>query len=728
MPSIRHVVVLMLENRSFDHMLGFAGLGAGLTGAEFNLVDPANPASEKVVVSNDASYLGDFGPAGIDPSHELVQVDVQLFGTSPMPNPVPADTNVGFVRNYAAQPGNTPEGGKGIMKCFDPAKLPALTTLAREFALCDQWFSSLPSQTWPNRFFAHAASSDGEVGNKVREYRMRTIFDNLTAAGEDWAVYFHDVPQCLTLTSLLKREYKRNFRPYAISFAMACRTGTLPAYSFIEPRYFDFLGLKANDQHPPHDVALGEDLIADVYDNLRNSPAWPHTLLVVTYDEHGGLYDHVLPPACTPPDDVVSVNPPFDFSRLGVRVPAVVVSPFIPKGTIDPTVYDHSSIPATLKEIFALPTFLTRRDEAANTFTHTLTDTMRTDTPARLPRPVRPPAPPSAIVTASAMDDADLAIAAVEAQASHAPLSEFQESLIAATRRLELPETPRERIARLAALPRDEHDGAVVVRAAVERYLKGATSDPAAPGMAPPVAPAVAPPLAGVASPAADPFADVRACIDRVATPPGGRERMALVKDRTWSPGQVLAVRFLGGDPALRERVAQHAREWMRHANVRLVFNDAANAPIRIAFNPGGSWSLIGRDCLNEALGKPTMNFGWLRPDSPDDEVSRVVLHEFGHALGCIHEHSHPEGGIRWKKQAVYDYYLGPPNFWSKEKVDRNLFALYDRTLTIHSAVDPLSIMMYPVDRRFTEDGFSVGLNRTLSATDIAFIRKVYPF
>jgi serralysin len=573
--------------------------------------------------------------------------------------------------------------------------LPALTTLAREFAVCDRWYASVPGPTWPNRFVAHASSAGGEVGHTGPEYPMRTIFDHLAAAGEDWAVYFHDVPQCLALTSLRKPEYKRHFRTFGVSFAMACRTGALPSYSFVEPRYFDFLGLKANDQHPPHDVALGEHLIADVYDNLRSSPAWPHTLLLVTYAGSGGLDD----PA---------------------RVPAIVVSPFIAKGTVDSTVYDHASIPATLKAIFGLPAFLTQRDEAANTFTRTLTNALRADTPLSLPRPGRPPAPPGAITTASAMEDEDLVRAAVEAQASHAPLTAFQDGLLAATRRLELPETPRERIARLAALPRDEHDGAVIVRATVERYLKGEATPPAAVDGAPA--------LVGLAAPEPYPFADVRACVDRTATPPDGRERLALVKDRTWAPGQVLSVRFLSGDATLRERVKTHAKEWMRHANIRLIFNDAANAPIRIAFKPGGSWSLIGRDCLNEPLARPTMNFGWLRPDSPDDEISRVVLHEFGHALGCVHEHNHPEGGIAWKKQAVYDYYLGPPNFWSKDKVDRNLFALYDRTLTVFSAVDPQSIMMYPVDSRFTEDGFSVGMNRTLSANDIAFIKKVYPF
>ncbi len=724
MPSIRHVVVLMLENRSFDHMLGFLGVGDGLTGNEFNLVDPANPASERVPVSNDAAYLGDFGSPAVDPSHEHTDVDRQLFDASPPPNPLPATTSNGFAKNYGSLPGNTPAGGKAIMKCFDPLKLPALSTLAREFVLCERWFSSVPGQTWPNRFFVHAASSGGFLDNKVRNYTMRTIFDNLADAGEDWTVFFHDTPQCVMLASMRNPAYKRNFKPFNVFFKLACNAGTLPSYSFIEPRYFDFLGLKANDQHPPHDVSLGEQLIADVYESLRNSPSWPNTLLVITYDEHGGLYDHALPPACVSPDGVNCANPPFDFTRLGVRVPAVVVSPYIPKGMVDSTVYDHTSIPATVKEIFELPAFLTARDQAANTFTRLLTSTIRTDTPMSLPRPPQPLGAPAAPPTATAMDDE--AVVAALGEASHEPLSEFQQSLIDASKHLELGETPREHVARMAQTPHDEHDGAVVVRATFERFLKTPTAG--APVAAPPRRPLgaaeVGPPPAVVGPH----LADVRACIDRTATPPAGTPRMALVKDSTWAPGQTLTVQFLDGDPSVQQRVRTWAEEWMKHANIRFVFGAATQAVIRISFKQRGSWSYVGRDCLNVAPADATMNFGWLKPDTADDEVGRVVLHEFGHALGCIHEHNHPDGGINWNKDAVYAYYAGPPNFWTKEKVDANLFALYQQDLTVHSALDGQSIMMYPIDPSFTTDGFSVGLNKVLSPTDVAFIRKLYPF
>jgi serralysin len=568
----------------------------------------------------------------------------------------------------------------------------------------------------------HAATSGGFIDNTLHDFPMRTIYDNLTDAGEEWTVFFHDLPQCIVLQSLRNPAYKKNFKTFMPFFELACKSGTLPSYSFIEPRFFDFLGLKANDQHPPHDVSLGEHLIADVYDTLRNSPAWPHTLLVVTYDEHGGLYDHVLPPASSSPDGLSSADPVFDFRRLGLRVPTIIVSPFTAKGVLDHAVYDHSSVPATLKELFDLPTFLTARDRDANTFAQHVTNTMRTDTPTHLPRPPRPLGAPMAVPTGSVMDD-DIVLSSLD-QASHEPLSEFQQSLIDASKGLDLPETPRERVARLAQIAHDEHDGAVIVRAAFERYVKASVAPAAA---VPAPRPHRAAPLFD-AAPGGSGVDEVRSCIDRRAAPSKQTERMALVKDSTWAPGQILRVRFLDGDPALQTRVQQWAEEWMKHANIQLAFGDAPDASIRVSFQRRGSWSFIGRECLNIAPSDPTMNYGWLKLDTPDDEVSRVVLHEFGHALGCIHEHNHPLGGIHWKKDAVYAYYAGPPNFWTKEQVDTNLFALYDKNLTVFSALDPQSIMMYPIDPSFTEDGFSVGMNRTLSATDVAFIKQLYPF
>lgn len=195
-----------------------------------------------------------------------------------------------------------------------------------------------------------------------------------------------------------------------------------------------------------------------------------------------------------------------------------------------------------------------------------------------------------------------------------------------------------------------------------------------------------------------------------------------------WTEGAGIRAVFLDGDLSLQERVKRVALTWFDYANLDLYFvTDAPRPDIWISFSQPGSWSYIGRDCLNVPPGEPTMNFGWLTPDSPDDEVSRVVLHEFGHALGCIHEHQNPAGGIPWNKPAVYAYYSGPPNHWSQALVDRNVFQAYDADLTVHSQVDPDSIMMYPIPRSLTLGGFAVGLNTQLSPTDKQFIRKAYP-
>lgn len=205
--------------------------------------------------------------------------------------------------------------------------------------------------------------------------------------------------------------------------------------------------------------------------------------------------------------------------------------------------------------------------------------------------------------------------------------------------------------------------------------------------------------------------------------------RAAAMRSKIWEPtGRTLRVRFLDGEPTVQQKVIRFAQEWCAYANLQFDFGDHATAEIRISFQLPGSWSFIGTDALGVPALEPTMNFGWLTPGTPNDEVRRVVLHEFGHALGLIHEHQNPAAAIPWNRAAVYDYYGGPPNNWTPAQVEVNLFQTYTAELTQHSAFDPHSIMLYPIPAEFTEGGFCVGLNQTLSAFDREYIAAWYPF
>lgn len=206
--------------------------------------------------------------------------------------------------------------------------------------------------------------------------------------------------------------------------------------------------------------------------------------------------------------------------------------------------------------------------------------------------------------------------------------------------------------------------------------------------------------------------------------------RAALLLSTKWEPGQSITVMFLEGDRSLRDRVESVAREWTREgrANLNLVFVEEGPADIRIAFEQGaGSWSYLGTDCHTIPDGQATMNYGWLDANSPDEELRRVVLHEFGHALGLIHEHQNPEDPIEWNKPAVYSDLGGPPNNWDQATIDNNMFKAYEPEELAATTVDPASIMMYPIPAAWTLNGFSAGLNGELSPQDEALIANQYP-
>jgi hypothetical protein len=202
---------------------------------------------------------------------------------------------------------------------------------------------------------------------------------------------------------------------------------------------------------------------------------------------------------------------------------------------------------------------------------------------------------------------------------------------------------------------------------------------------------------------------------------------LALITGKKWQNGRTLHVRFLEGAPAIRAKVQQFALQWNQFANLQIVFDDSPNAEIRISFQKDGSWSYIGTDCLTIPKDKPTMNYGWFDSSTEDEEYARTVIHEFGHALGCIHEHQHPQAGIPWDKPAVYRYYMGPPNNWTREQVDVNLFQKYSADQTQFSTFDKESIMLYPVDNSLTLGNYEIGWNRQLSNTDKTFIAACYP-
>jgi len=205
--------------------------------------------------------------------------------------------------------------------------------------------------------------------------------------------------------------------------------------------------------------------------------------------------------------------------------------------------------------------------------------------------------------------------------------------------------------------------------------------------------------------------------------------RAAIVWQKKWPAGRPLTVRFLEGDPNIQNKVKEMAMDWTNYGNVKFQFvNDKQDADIQIAFQQGaGSWSYIGTDANTIDPGEPTMNFRWFDADTPDKELSRTTKHEFGHALGLIHEHQNPADGIKWNKEAVYKELSGPPNNWPRDTIDHNMFQRYSKTITQYTDVDPQSVMMYFIPAEWTIDHKSYGENVfDLSDTDRKFIKDQY--
>jgi phospholipase C len=361
----------MLENRSFDHMLGHSGLPGinGLTGRSWTNVDDVG---EPVPATADAGYAGDFDP---DPGHDFSDVNLQLFGTH-TPAPGQQVDMSGFVRSYAEKCSADISRSHRIMKGFAPGKIPALFTLAKNFAVCDRWFSSVPGPTLPNRLFAHCGTSGGRLDMSPEYFAgFRTIYEVLDRANVSAAVYSGGWSSTATFSFLLKNQ--GSCFATLEDFYSDCDgdESDIPQYCFLEPRYSSgFVNetfLPQNDQHPDSDIRQGDKLIYSVYEAIRkNRKLWESSILVVTYDEHGGMYDHVTPDSISSPDGKSDLG--FDFTRLGVRVPTVIVSPYITAGTVSSLLFDHTSLIATARRQFTgtwQDEVLGKRAAAANTFT-----------------------------------------------------------------------------------------------------------------------------------------------------------------------------------------------------------------------------------------------------------------------------------------------------------------------------------------------------------------------
>jgi phospholipase C len=434
--KIKHIVVLMLENRSFDNLLGwlyenrktpdgqaFEGLTWDLWNPLDNIDGEGLPFIEKVPVEKNgqAKFRGgksvpnpvDFSLPRPDPGEGYADTTHQLFqryqvGAQFPPTPI----NTGFVQNYqnamlygAYVFGDAPTDPRRIMTCYTPEQTPVLSALARGFAVCDHYHCPVPSQTLPNRSFAHAATSGGNVNNAPNTFcDARTIFNQIQDAIDagnsrlSWGIFGNNLMKPgskpgssdasggfdgdhfsltrLAMTQLHDPRFNTNFHTLD-AFYELCRNGELPSYAFLEPQ---FGGEGQNDQHPDQDIRPGEALIAQVYNAIKSSPAFNDTLLIITYDEHGGCYDHVPPPNGAKPPDASS--PPgqngFLFNRFGVRVPAVLVSPYIRKGLVARPdghfPFDHTSIIKTVQLCFGLTPYLTERSAAAPDFSCVLSD------------------------------------------------------------------------------------------------------------------------------------------------------------------------------------------------------------------------------------------------------------------------------------------------------------------------------------------------------------------
>jgi len=421
--GIKHVFVCMLENRSYDHFLGLAAING--TDAHSGAPTSANglpPGGETQFYENQAFKTSDQATDRIEtgPPHNFNDFMVSLCGPdkdnfNPNGHPYPPVIGTGYAAAYGIV---TDVGRAGeVMKCFPPKNLPVLNALAQEFTVCDHWYGSMPGPTEPNRMFVHAAECDdwddspssteqfeAEILGEDIGFDHGTIFDRLRKANVNFRIYAgDDFPNVAILHGV---SVYTDIDDYE-DFSDDLHDGYDAAYTFIEPNYavvnpFDEGFYEGNSQHPRGSVAAGEAFIKSVYETIRNSPVWNSSLLVVTWDEAGGFYDHVLPPRASPTGKKGKKHG-FLFDQLGSRVPAIVISPLIPKKLIEHRTLEHSVIPATVEQLFGLAPLTDRDANLVGLQTLATLKAPRTDTPSHLPNPVTAPGIAAAVAPGAAV-------------------------------------------------------------------------------------------------------------------------------------------------------------------------------------------------------------------------------------------------------------------------------------------------------------------------------------
>jgi len=449
-PPITNVVVLMLENRSFDHVLGTlypqSATFEGLSLDESN----ADAQGQSYIVTPTSSTM--IPP--IDPGEAYMDMNLQVYGNTAGTG---AESMSGFVLDYMAQSGQFPAiptlplcyatlprsvdgsnppvyaNAQDIMEYFTSSQMPVTWQLAQDFGVSDSWFGSCPTQTFPNRLFLHCGTAGGFVDDceyvayiigQGNAPVLPSVFELLDGGNEpdpaNWKIYDHGLSNAAVLIDYVAKAFDSNVCNFDTTFQEDLNSGKLPTYSFIEPRYSNYPKdsppLFANCNHPPNDVTYGEILLADVYNAIRASSYWENgqIMLVVIYDEHGGTYDHVAPPTnATPPGGTMLPKPswypnslvyPFPDKRFGPRVPALLISPYVQKGSVfrppgfvpnqpnSVPPFDHTSVIATLRDFFGIGA-LTARDAAAPSLAPVLS--LDSNNLNYGPPSVTSPAPPS---------------------------------------------------------------------------------------------------------------------------------------------------------------------------------------------------------------------------------------------------------------------------------------------------------------------------------------------